>query len=454
MVFTPTVIPTPAVVVIAAKLWGLVAGVVRGAVRHPVSVALVAALGLVAWLLGWRAAAGGVLGAGALLGAWAGYRPESFMRWVGWQAVAWWRWLWVYRRHWGAALAVSGLTHAVRGRTYVPDLVRVKSDATNDRVHVKLLAGQEDGAFAERSANLAHAFGAVSCRVGTPRPGWVVLTFPRHDRLVRPIPARPIPLLPRVDSVDVGVTEDGRPYRLQIHGTHVLLAGATGAGKGSWLWGVVRGLLPAAAKGEALFWACDPKRMELSYGRPLFDRYAATGEECAELLEAAVRAMQERADRYAGLRRDHVPTPDEPLIVVLVDELAFLSAYQTDRSVKARVGAALATLLTQGRAVGVSVVAALQDPRKEVVGIRNLFPHRVALRLDEPDQVDLVLGDGARDRGAAAELIPHDRVRGAGIGYVRVETSPEPVRVRAGHVTDQDIRHMVLAWSPDIREAV
>jgi len=29
----------------------------------------------------------------------------------------------------------------------------------------------------------------------------------------------------------------------------------------------------------------------------------------------------------------------------------------------------------------------------------DLFPDRIAMRLDEPEQVDMVLGDGARDRG-------------------------------------------------------
>jgi hypothetical protein len=40
--------------------------------------------------------------------------------------------------------------------------------------------------------------------------------------------------------------------------------------------------------------------------------------------------------------------------------------------------------------VGYCVVAALQDPRKEVLNIRNLFPDKIALRLDEAAQVDMV----------------------------------------------------------------
>ena len=102
--------------------------------------------------------------------------------------------------------------------------------------------------------------------------------------------------------------------------------------------------------------------------------------------------------------------------MVLVDEVAFLTAYQPDRKLKERIMNALATLTTQGRAVGYCVVAALQDPRKDVLTIRNLFPDRIAMRLDEPEQTDMVLGDGARDRGAACELISgrpgHRRRRG------------------------------------------
>jgi len=128
--------------------------------------------------------------------------------------------------------------------------------------------------------------------------------------------------------------------------------------------------------------------------------------------------------------------------VVVVDEVAFLTAYQPDRKLRERVMNALATLTTQGRAVGYSVVAALQDPRKDVLAIRNLFPDRIAMRLDEPEQADMVLGDGARDRGAACELICADPATGAGVAFVRLEADPDPVRVRAGWVTDADIRAM------------
>ena len=185
--------------------------------------------------------------------------------------------------------------------------------------------------------------------------------------------------------------------------------------------------------------------MELAYGRVIFESYGAYAADpaaIAAMLDQAVADMQDRAARFAGRQRDHTPTIEDPFTVVLVDEVAFLTAYQPDRKLKERIMNALATLTTQGRAVGYCVVAALQDPRKDVLTIRNLFPDRIAMRLDEPEQVDMVLGDGARDRGAACELISSDPATGAGVAFVRLEADPDPVRVRAGWVTDADIRDL------------
>ncbi|MGR7001274.1 hypothetical protein ACU686_29780 [Yinghuangia aomiensis] len=81
------------------------------------------------------------------------------------------------------------------------------------------------------------------------------------------------------------------------------------------------------------------------------------------------------------------------------------------------------------------------------MNLRNLFPDRIALRLDEPAQVDMVLGLGARDRGAAADLISPIPDVGAGVGYVKRETHPEPVRVRAAFVSDSDIDAMVRDYA-------
>jgi S-DNA-T family DNA segregation ATPase FtsK/SpoIIIE len=289
------------------------------------------------------------------------------------------------------------------------------------------------------------------CRIRSASPGALVLEFVRRDALAAIIPALAIPARADLRSLAVGRREDGQVWLVRVHGTHVLIAGATGAGKASLLWSIVRALLPAMVAGLVRVWAADPKLMELAYGRAIFDRfgrYAAIPEAIAAMLEDAVDGMQRRAAVFAGKHREHVPSPEHPFIVVLVDEVAFLTAYLSDRALRDRIKAALATLTTQGRAVGYSVVAALQDPRKEVMSIRNLFPDRIAMRLDEPEQVDMVLGDGARDRGALADLISTDETTGAGVAYVRLATDPDPVRVRAAWVTDADIRSMAAEYAP------
>ncbi|GAA1294025.1 hypothetical cell division FtsK/SpoIIIE protein [Planotetraspora silvatica] len=444
VVFRPAVVHTPAIISLVLWLCRLVPRLVRLVWRHPLAVTVPVLVGVV-WVRYGYGLALVVFGLVLTVGlSWFSLDRASFLRWVGWRLLAFARWFWIYRRHWQPVLTVAGLARHLRGRDYLPRLVRVECNEWADRVTVRMLGGQAVKDWADRTDNLAHGFGAPSCRVAVERAGRLVLTFPRRDPLANPLPAVPVPDAASVGPVEIGQQEDGRPLRLKVHGTHVLVAGATGTGKGSFLWGTIRGLLPAMRAGLVQVWALDPKRMELSFGRPLFgDRYAADPKQCADLLDEVVCVMQERADRFAGLQRNHTPTIQDPFVLVIVDEVAFLTAYQSDRQLKQQISAALATLTTQGRAVGVGVLAALQDPRKEVMNIRNLFPDKIALRLDESEQVDMVLGDGARDRGALADHISPIPQLGAGVGYVRLETSPDPVRVRAAYVSDHDIRAMV-----------
>jgi S-DNA-T family DNA segregation ATPase FtsK/SpoIIIE len=308
-----------------------------------------------------------------------------------------------------------------------------------------MLAGQAPAIWEEHADNLAHGFTARICRVRTAdKPGFVWLEFVRTDALAEPIPALPIPTAVDLERLPVGRCEDGTVYRLRLLGTHVLFAGATGAGKGSFFWSAIRALLPAVKVGFVQLWALDPKRMELAYGRRLFNRYSDDPDGgMVALLEDAVTVMQDRAARFGGQTRTFIPTPVDPFIAIFIDELAFLTAYCPNRDLRKRAEAAIATLTSQGRSVGVCVVGALQDPRKEVINLRNLFPDRIALRLDESDQVDMVLGDGARDRGALADQISPIPAVGAGVAFARLEGSPDPIRVRAAYISDDDIAEML-----------
>jgi len=345
-------------------------------IRHPLLDAAAGVLLLIWHADGWPGLAALAAGLAAGLTGLRLWQPAWFSRLVAHPARNRWRW-WRYRRRWQPVLGIAGLAPLYQGRRLVPELGNVRAGACADLVTVRLVSGQAPQAFADRAANLAHGFGVLSCRVRTAEPGSIVLELVRRDALAVPIAALPIPQAPDLRALPVGRREDGGILTVRLHGTHLLIAGATGAGKGSWVWGLIRAMLPAMAAGLVRVLACDPKLMELAFGRALFDRYgryAANSADIAVLLEEAVTDMQARAARFAGNQRDHVPTPEFPFVVVIVDEIAFLTAYQADRKLRERTLAALATLTTQGRAVGYCVVAALQDPRKEVLNIRNLFP--------------------------------------------------------------------------------
>lgn len=438
--WTTPIVETPGIVVLGSWIYRLVRLVVTLPFRFPVMVASAVSCGVILSYWSWPGLLAfiGVVSTAALV--WWCRWPDAFGYCVSLRLLAWWRHLAVYRRHWQPVLVISGLAESYQERRYLPRIRRVTCNDRADYVRVSLVAGTSPTDFEHRVVELAHGFAAPSCRVVTNGPRDITLEFRRHDTLAEPLDALPVPHTPDLAALPVGKREDGTAWKLRLHGTHVLIVGVTGAGKGSVLWSAVRAMLPAIADGTAEVWGIDPKRMELAYGRSMFARYADDGESAVELLENAVARMQERSERYAGKQRSHTPTKDDPFVVVALDEVAFLTAYHPDRDIRKRAENAIATLTSQGRSVGFCVLAALQDPRKEVMNLRNLFPDKIALRLDEASQVDMVLGEGARERGAEAHLIDPTL---PGVAYVRLETSPSPVRVRAAFVTDDDITAMV-----------
>jgi S-DNA-T family DNA segregation ATPase FtsK/SpoIIIE len=394
----------------------LVFWLIRLVVRHPV-VSLILAVAGFTWLeTGWLGVTLLIMWSVLVLVCWRVVWPVSFAHSVTAPARSQWR-AGRYRRRWASVMTISGLAPWYQGRIILPVLGKVHSTAYVDRIQVRLVSGQSAVQVADVADNLAHGFGAILCRVRSARSGAVLLEFVRRDALAQVVPPAPVQAYPDLRALEVGRREDGLPWLVKLHGTHVLVAAATGAGKASLLWGLVRAMFPLMQNGLVRVLAADPKLMELAFGRIIFEThggYAAAPGAIADMLERTVADMQARAARFAGHQRDHTPTRADPFTVILVDEVAFLTAYQPDRKLRERIMNALATLTTQGRAVGYCVVAALQDPRKDVLTIRNLFPDRIAMRLDEPEQTDMVLGEGARDRGAACELISPNPAVGAG----------------------------------------
>jgi len=413
-------------------------------VRHPLGLAAAAALVAAVYVAGLLGVLVMSLAAAVALLAWARRAPASFRRVVGSR----WRRVWVYRRCWQPAMVTCGLALRLEDREYLPVIRRVVSTECVDRVLVELLSGQAPEDFEARTSQLAHTFEALSCRVMVDRPGRIWLEFTHRDPVRDTIAALEPDEQPDLASLPIGYRADGQPWRLRLVGTHLLIAGATGAGKGSVLWSLVRALGPAIRAGSVQLWAVDPKGgMELAPGADLFTRFAyGDHEQMIDLLEDAVALMRDRSERLrqAG-ERVHTPRVGDPLVVVVVDEMAALTAYVADRALRKRAEAALQLLLSQGRAPGVLVVAALQDPGKDVLPFRDQFPARIGLRLLEDTQVDMVLGRSARLHGAECDRIPASL---PGVGYVVLDGVREPVRVRAGYVSDADLAQMVTDYAP------
>lgn len=427
--------------------------------RHPVVLLPVLLLWLtakvVAGLGPWPLLVAAVLAVGGLV-AWRRMRPESFTRQVVWRLRGAVRGRFVYRFAWQPAMVTTGLAVRVDAREYLPKVRTVRSTGGVDQLRVRMLPGQTIEDWANAAPRLAQTFDAQECRVrsveGSRRE--LVLWFLVHDPLTRLVDAPPVAGTVDLAGLPVARREDGLTYRLRLLGTHLLVVGATGSGKGSVIWSLVAALGPGIRDRLVQVWALDPKGgMELAAGQGLFARFVygdpevgtAYEADFACVLEEAVVVMRRRQASLRGITRLHEPTAAEPLIVIVVDELASLTAYVQDRDAKKRIAAALSLLLSQGRAVGVTVVGAVQDPRKEILGVRDLFPTRIALRLSEADQVGLVLGAGARDRGARCDQIPEYL---PGVGYVGIDGIAEPVRVRFPYITDDDIAALVDAYTP------
>jgi S-DNA-T family DNA segregation ATPase FtsK/SpoIIIE len=271
---------------------------------------LVLAVELLAWSqAGWPGPVTLTSTVTAAFICWRVRRPYSFSRRIGSPARGKWR-RWHYQRHWLAVLTIAHLVPVFRGQVLVPLLGKVRSTKFTDRVAVRLVSGQATADFAARAENLANGFGALLCRVRSARPGFLILEFVRRDALAAIIPALAIGGQADLKALAIGRREDGSPWLVRLYGTHMLIAGATGAGKGSVIWSLIRAMLGLLGAGLVKILAADPKVMELAYGRAIFDtygQYASSPEAIVAMLEGAVQDMQARAAQLAGKQRDHTP---------------------------------------------------------------------------------------------------------------------------------------------------
>jgi S-DNA-T family DNA segregation ATPase FtsK/SpoIIIE len=362
------------------------------------------------------------------LAVWWWREADSYTRRCRWLRTEMRR-LSIYAWDWRTVMRLSSLTKDAKGREYRPKLKRVRAEGWRDKVRVRMIKGQAPEQWAERASGLAHSFHANSCRVRVMGPGRLELDLIHSDPLasVLALPAMTDETKVDLKRVAIGRTETGKPWRIRLLGNQILVVGVQGAGKGSVLWSVVWALAPLIKAGLVRLYGIDPKGgMELGQCPDIFHKVVFdNGPDALQLLEELANEVRERAGQYRGIRRRWTRDSGEPFTLLIVDELADVIAYQPDKRLKDRAQAAIQTITSQGRAPGFATLALVQDPRKEIVPFRNLFTTRIAMRLDEPTQVDMVLGDGVRERGAEAheisELTP-------GVAWAKEDGKREPLR--------------------------
>jgi S-DNA-T family DNA segregation ATPase FtsK/SpoIIIE len=423
--------------------------------RHPLFLLIPATLVAAAVLVGLVPVAitTGTLLLGVTL--WGRVHPASFDRWAAPTLRAGWRRWTTYRGpRWASVLADCGLARENHhtGRIDAARVLRIRSATRSiDTLHVRMSRGQDLTLWTGHTEALADALRAHRVAITRRRPGVLTVVVEREMPFGLPIPAPAIPS--NAEAVDLGMLEVGQdeyghPFTLALAGRHVLVAGATGSGKGSLLWAPLRAMGPAIRDRLVRVHVIDLKGgAETRRGAPLFHRHATTPTEAIALLTEVRDEMKARQAIMAeeGLRRLDLSAAT-PLDLVMVDELAMLTAYGDRADVRDALRL-LAEILTQGRACLVSVMGYVQEPSKDVVDVRELFPTRICLGVTASSHVDMVLGEGARERGALADEIPGDEAH-AGIGYVIDQRSRLPIRFRASLVTDPEIDELVRRCAP------
>ena len=257
-----------------------------------------------------------------------------------------------------------------------------------------------------------------------------------------------------------GKTASGDPYCADLAKMpHLLIAGATGAGKSGCINALISSILFRCTPEEVRFIMVDPKMLELSIYNDIPHLLAPVVVDPKMASGALKWAVSEMENRYRTMAqftarnitdfnakmarlRQEAPTEEDrdeipdalPYIVVVIDELADLMM-----TAPGDIESSLARLAQMARAVGIHLIIATQRPSVNVITgtIKANFPTRIAFRVaskvDSRTIIDANGGEKLLGRGDMLFLPPGQ---------------PEPIRLHGAWIDTEETEQLV-AWVRD-----